>query len=176
MNRCCRTLLLLLAFLLFPSIVAACLWDYDTLKVERQRFPSVLELITGKFPRHSKEFYAWRVKDRLQRLKTEPNNVAYYDDVAVAYDKLGQQQQAIDTMLLKEKLQPGLYETQANLATFYMHMGQWQTGLMYVEKALQINPDAHFGREKYQKYLAEYVLSRLHDNKLYLPLAHCGGA
>jgi len=33
----------------------ACLWDSDTLQMERLRFPGVLEIITGKFVRHSQE-------------------------------------------------------------------------------------------------------------------------
>jgi hypothetical protein len=41
------------AALLVPAIAVACMWDYDTIKMERTRFPSTLELITGKFLRHS---------------------------------------------------------------------------------------------------------------------------
>lgn len=37
--------------------LSACEWDYDTLQLERQRFPSALELVTGKFSRHTPEFY-----------------------------------------------------------------------------------------------------------------------
>ena len=91
---------------LLPSLAVACLWDYDTLKMERSRFPSTLELITGKFLRHSKEFYEWRVRDRLAKLKEYPDQLAWYDDLAVAYDKLGQHQKAIDLMLEKERKQP----------------------------------------------------------------------
>jgi len=49
---------------LFTSASAwACLWDYDTLAMEQQRFPNVLELISGTFLYHSTEFYQWRVTD-----------------------------------------------------------------------------------------------------------------
>ncbi len=41
------------------ALLCACLWDTDTLQMERQRFPDALELITGKFLRHSREFYDW---------------------------------------------------------------------------------------------------------------------
>ena len=60
--------LMLFLLLGLPTAVFACLWDYDTLKQERARFPETLELITGKFLRHSKEFYEWRIQDRLQKL------------------------------------------------------------------------------------------------------------
>ena len=46
----------------------ACLWDHDTLLVERGRFPQTLELITGKFLRHSTEFYRWRIADRERQI------------------------------------------------------------------------------------------------------------
>jgi tetratricopeptide (TPR) repeat protein len=168
-------LALVLALTLLPAAAFACLWDYDTLKMERQRFPLALELITGKFLRHSPEFYQWRLKDRQAKLKKEPARVEYYDDLAVAYDKLGQPERAIETMQAKEKIQPGLYETEANLATFYIHAGDLEQGLEHVEKALQINPNAHFGREKYQKYLVEYLLARRTDGKLTYPLSRGGG-
>ncbi len=151
---------LALTTVLIASPAWACLWDYDTLLQERSRFPSTLEIITGKFLRHSKEFYEWRIQDRLKKLQTEPDKLAYYDDLAVAYDKTGQHQKAIDTMLAKDKKKPGLYETEANLGTFYIHSGQLEKGLEHIDKALKINPDAHFGREKYQRLVVEYVLAR----------------
>ena len=67
---------LLLAILL-PTAALACLWDSETLKQERARFPSVLELITGKFLRHSKEFHEWRIKDRQNKLASDPGNIGY---------------------------------------------------------------------------------------------------
>jgi tetratricopeptide (TPR) repeat protein len=153
-----------------PAVALACLWDYDTLKQERARFPDTLELITGKFLRHSKEFYEWRIQDRLKKLQTDPKNLAYYDDLAVAYDKTGQHDKAIETMLDKEKLKPGLYETYANLGTFYFHSAKLEEGLPYIDKALAINPDAHFGRERYQKWLVEYAISRRDGERIPLPL------
>jgi tetratricopeptide (TPR) repeat protein len=166
-----RTLsLAALTLLLLPATLFACLWDYDTLAQERARFPGTLELITGKFLRHSPEFYEWRIRDRLARLQREPDNLAYLDDLAVAYDKTGQHAKAIETMQAKEKKHPGLYETAANLGTFYIHVGEPEKGLPYIEKAIQINPDAHFGREKYQKLLVEYVLERRKDGNRSLPL------
>lgn len=150
------TLALLLSL---PAVTWACLWDYDTLRQERSRFPSTLEIITGKFLRHSPEFYQWRVQDRLQKLKADPNNLNYLDDLAVAYHKLGQHDRAIEIMQQKDKISPNLYETEANISTFYFYKGDLEKSLYHVDRALKINPNAHFGREKYQKYLIEYLLS-----------------
>lgn len=157
--------------LLLPAAAVACLWDYDTIRMERSRFPDTLELITGKFLRHSPEFYQWRITDRLQRLESDPTNAALLDDLAVAYDKVGEHDKAIETALKTEELHPGRYETASNLGTFYFHAGMPEQGLPYIERALQINPDAHFGREKYQLALTEYVLERREGDPAKLPLA-----
>lgn len=141
-------------------LTLACIWDKDTLEMETQRFPNALELITGKFLRHSPEFYQWRIKDRETKLKTDSTQWRYYDDLAVAYAKLHNNAKAIELMLKKEKLYPQQYETYANLGTFYIHDKQYEKGLTYIKKAIAINPNAHFGREVYQQYLVEYILSQ----------------
>src|SRR5262245_36362225 len=166
----CRLILALVLSFSLPSAGVACLWDYDTLKQERARFPDTLELITGKFLRHSREFYEWRIQDRLKKLESEPNQLDYYDDLAVAYEKTGQHAKAIETILAKDKIKPGLYETYANLGTFHVLAGDLEQGLPYLDKALALNPDAHFGRERYQKWLVEYALTRRKGGKLALPL------
>jgi len=159
-----------LAGLLVPSTAFACLWDYDTIKMERTRFPGTLELITGKFLRHSPEFYQWRITNRLNRLEADPTNAALLDDLAVAYDKTGQHAKAIETAERTEKLHPGRYETASNLGTFYFHAGKPEEGIPHIDRALMINPDAHFGREKYQKFLTEYAVARKKNGVLPLPM------
>lgn len=157
--------------LVFPTMAAACLWDYDTLQQERSRFPTALELMTGRFPRHSPEFYRWRLEDRKQKLAASAATPELLDDLAVSYDKLGDPAQAIATMLDCERQFPGRYETAANLGTFYFHAGQFQEGIPHIERAIQINPDAHFGREVYQLKLVKYLMSRSPNGQLRLPLA-----
>ena len=75
--------------LALATTACACLWDSDTLQMERLRFPGVLEIITGKFVRHSRAYYEWRIKDRLKKLAAKPGDPALIDDLAVGYDKLG---------------------------------------------------------------------------------------
>ncbi len=160
--------------LLLP--VQACLWDYDTLAMERQKFPTVLELIAGKFLRHSPEFYEWRIVDRQKKLAAlSPDAVIearlpLRDDLAVAYDKLGRQEEAIAVGEETLAMDPQRYESVANLGTFYIHDGQLEKGLDLIKEAIRINPDAHFGREKYQQYLVEYLLLRREEGDASLPL------
>jgi tetratricopeptide (TPR) repeat protein len=161
---------------LFASLVCclpladACLWDRDTLQMERQRFPDALELITGRFPRHSKPFYDWRIRNAKRRLAAGESDASIYDDLAVAYEKTGRSELAIETALKTDELFPGRYETYANLATFYIHSRQFEQGLAWIDRALAINPDAHFGREEYQKLLVQYVLENREGETLELPI------
>ena len=137
--------------------VLACLWDNDTLRDERRGLPGIAEILSGRFERHSDFFYRDRVKKMEARLAAEPNDLAAYDNLAVAHEKVGDIPAAIDVIQRKDKLKPGEYTTHANLGTFYLHAGDFENGIAHIRKALEINPDAHFGRETYQLQVAEYL-------------------
>lgn len=141
------------------SLAQACLWDYDTLQMERRRFPGALELITGKFVRHSPAYYEWRIQDRNKRLRSPAQDPDLVDDLAVAYAKLGQHQQAIDLLMQVLQADPDRYKTLSNLGTVQMLAGDLAAGKEYIDKAIAIQPDAHFGRERYQSLLADYFLT-----------------
>ncbi len=142
--------------LLLATSAFACLWDSDTLQMERLRFPGVLEIITGKFVRHSKAYYEWRIDDRQKKLETKPNDPALIDDLAVAYAKLGRPEEGILPLEEVLKDHPDRYETLSNLGTLLFFAGRLDDSKSYIRRALEINPDAHFGREKYQLLLTEY--------------------
>ena len=153
--------MLLLAALLGLSLAgeaAACLWDRETLAEERARFPTALEMIVGHFPRHSDAYYQWRLE---QWAADEARTPAAYDDVAVALDKLGRHDEAVE--LIREKIarfpETGRYESEANLGTFLIHAGRLREGVRHIDAALAINPNAHFGREIVQKRLAQYLIN-----------------
>lgn len=136
---------------------SACIWDSDTLAAERARFPQVAELITGSFARHSREFHEWRKARSEAMIKNKAAVAETYDDLAVSQHKLGDHKAAIATMQQKEKLFPGKYETFSNLGTFYIYTGELNQALLFIGKALVIDPNAHFGREKYQLWLVEWL-------------------
>jgi tetratricopeptide (TPR) repeat protein len=129
--------------------------------MERRMFPGAHELVAGYFVRHSDAYYQWRIDDRMAKSSDQqiPSDL---DDIAVAHDKLGNHDQAIETMLEKINRWPkqGRYESEANLGTFYIHAGQLEEGLKHIRNAIAINPDAHFGREIYQQLLVEYLLEK----------------
>ena len=149
----------------------ACLWDTDTLQMERREFPGAHEVVVGLFLQHSDGYYEWRIEDRLSKEEAE-RTPADYNDIGVAFDKLGHHQKAIDTIIEKLARWPteDLYASEANLGTFYVHSGQLEKGLEHIRRAIELNPDAHFGREQYQQLLVEYVLAhRLADANRDLP-------
>ena len=166
--------LVLLALLAGAPAAPACLWDADTLWQERRELPGVLELIVGKFPRHTDAFYEWRVQDRRKRLALHDSGVeeldaetraGLYDDLAVALDKLGRRDEALAALSNKEVRVPGVgeYETAANRGTVLVHAGRLEEGLEEIDRALELNPDAHFGRERVQKLLVEYLVEKRGD-------------
>lgn len=142
------------------GVASACMWDYDTLAMERQQAPGTMELIAGQFVRHSDAFYEWRVDDRRARLLDHPDDLALIDDLAVALDKLDRHAEAIAVMTEALGVDPVRYETHANLGTFLVHAGDLTEGLRHIQRALMLNPNAHFGRERYQALLVRYVLER----------------
>ena len=95
-----KTLLAVLLLLLSVTTAHACIWDRDTLAMERARFPEVNELIVGYFARHSPAYYQWRL-DQIKAIPVEQRKPADYDDLGASYDKLGRHDDAIATMLEK---------------------------------------------------------------------------
>jgi len=148
--------IMIFALVAAPSAIA-CLWDYDTLRDERRGLPGIAEVLAGKWEKHSPFFYDYRVKKMRELIEKEPQNWPAYDNLAVALEKLGEFDDAIQVMLTKEQLNPRQYTTYANLGTFYLHTGRLDDGIVYIRKALAINPEAHFGREEYQLKLAEFL-------------------
>ncbi len=137
----------------------ACLWDYDTLKEESLGQAEVAAVIGGNLGKHSQRFYQAKVAYTQGILDSGDASKATadrYDDLAVAHAKLGNLDAALKTLDAKDKLFPGLYTTAANRGTFLHLKGDLVGALQWLNKALAINPNAHFGREKYQIMLAEY--------------------
>jgi tetratricopeptide (TPR) repeat protein len=142
------------------SPAAACLWDTDTLLDEQRGMPSVAAILAGKWERHSVFFYENRIAASRKLLETDPNNLAAMDDLAVALEKTGRVNEAIAVMKQKLAIDADGYTTHANLGTFYLHRGDpgdLDAGITHIQRALEINADAHFGRERYQLMVAQYI-------------------
>ncbi|HEY0072872.1 MAG TPA: hypothetical protein VGB77_02135 [Abditibacteriaceae bacterium] len=174
-----RSLLLLGS--LFCWIVPGhpCAWDSDTLAAEAKGLPDVVQIITGRFERNPPLYYQMRLQRVTQTLKKQPNKFELYDDAGVACDRLGRGKEAIAWMNRKrgfldkrgfnKATKEHWYRYHANLGTFLAH--EWlrsganrrnikpmQEGRDHIKRAIQINPNAHFGREKYQLEAMQWML------------------
>ncbi|MFY9234028.1 MAG: hypothetical protein WAO58_06145 [Fimbriimonadaceae bacterium] len=173
----------LIAVLTAP-IAQACINDRDTLSFEirnvdalnritnetdfRKKAAAIQELalkaIGGRFERYPPKYYEMRI----ERLEAKPSlTAAEFDDLAVAYDRLGKVDRAIGIILESEKERKtgeDTYRFHANYGTFLVH--QWivrgasrkninllKRSIQQIQAALKINPNSHFGRERAQLQL-----------------------
>ena len=171
-----------LAFLLLLSGSAnACLNDRDTLAEEIKGLPDVVQVVTGRFERNPPLYYEMRLARVAAELKANPNLLPDYDDAGVACDRLGRDDEAIDWMSRKltvlsamrpdaPAFQEQWYRYNANLGTFLVHrwirngadrrqIGEVKAARKRIAEAIKIKPDAHFGREKYQLQVMDWILT-----------------
>ena len=74
--------ILTLLFVFFIAFSAhASLRDSETLMISSDRHPSVLQTITGEFVYHSRDYYLWKIADRLGKIKEHPDSLIFYDDL-----------------------------------------------------------------------------------------------
>ena len=161
------------------DLVNGCGWDRDTLAREASGFPGITEIITGRFERPPAMFYEMRLERVARELQTAPDNLGLYDDACVAYDRLNRQDEAIEWMegkraaldRLAAKGTPNTdheYRYLANLGTVYIHrwlkngadrddLSDVEQAYELIEAAIELNPDAHFGRERYQLLAIKWI-------------------
>jgi hypothetical protein len=177
MRRALTALALLLGL---PLSVAACLWDRDTPVDEARGLPEVVAVLTGRFERNPPLFYEMRLDRVTAHLQSHPEDLAAYDDAGVACDRLGRGDEAISWMEKKRaqlaerdvanpSVREQFYRYYANLGTFLVHrwarQGADRTRIDEVKaarseiiKAIEINRNAHFGREKYQLRVLTWII------------------
>jgi hypothetical protein len=166
----------------------ACINDRDTLaqeaaaqKSDSSGLPNVARVITGRFERNPPLYYEMRLKRVAQEIKINPTKLGLYDDAGAASDRLHHSREAIEWMerkrkqLESSKIDPKLkrehlYRYFANAGTFHAHlwlrsganrkdMREMKIGRDMIKRAIEIKPNAHFGRERYQLLLMEWVLN-----------------
>ncbi len=176
-----RALFFLGVWIIGISESLACMWDRDTLSQEYKAAPGVTEIITGRFERFPPQYYEMRLERVKQEIEVNPGDLALYDDAGVASDRLNLSEEAVSWMAEKktEMDRQDLpvdhehrYRYEANLGTFLFH--QWleegtpmeglveaKKGRNHIARAIEINPDAHFGREKYQLMTMDWIIGRV---------------
>ncbi|HKI38353.1 MAG TPA: hypothetical protein VKA46_41270 [Gemmataceae bacterium] len=157
------------------------------------RFAMVHDVIHERFPRHGETYYQERnrlARKALAEQKGQQDEAyfALFDDLGAGLDYLKQDDEAVP--LLRDKLRQQealglkdrqLYTTYANLGTFLIHGSaraglsgdakakeRMREGLSFIRKAIEVNPEAHFGREVWQAVAVDYILAVSEDPKLLL--------
>ena len=146
-----------LAIAAAAALSLACLWDTDTLQEESLKQKDTLEVVTGKLRHHATAWYEAKIAYTRPLIDKGDAKKERYDDLAVALAKTGDLDGAVAVMSDKEARFPGEYTTEANLGTFAAMKGDRAAAIDHLQKAIAINPDAHFGREKYQLQLLDYM-------------------
>ncbi len=96
-----------------------------------------------------------------------------FDDLAVALERLGRRDEALTVLASKAErlaVEPDpehQYRYHANLGTVLAHAGRFKTAIAELEKAINLNPEAHFGRERYQIDLIRYLAATQKDTTLW---------
>ena len=175
-----RTLACLALLLGPPLSAAACLWDRDTPAEEALGMPEVVAALTGRFDRNPPLFYKRRLARVADHLRCHPEDLGAFDDAGVACDRLGRGVEAIAWMDRKraqlesiDEASPALtahwYRYHANLGTFLAHhwfrrgadraqIDEVNAARDEIARALEINPNAHHGRERYQLQALEWII------------------
>jgi len=146
------------------------------------RFAMAHDILHERYPKHGPAFYIERNRLARERLKViSPDSdeaFALTDDLCAGLNRLGQPADAVP--LLREKLRlqekrglngSDLYTTYANLGTYlyFADMGKafrgdaaakaaCEEGITFVEKSVAVNPNSHFGREKWQIIILRFLL------------------
>lgn len=176
-----RAIGVVLLLLVHHSLSFACAWDRDTLEAEAKGIPEVMHIITGRFERNPDLFYEMRLKRVTQEIAQHPDQLELYDDAGVASDRLQRGDEAIAWMHKKQAamqnwqgdaktLKEHRYRYLANQGTFIAHrwlrsgadrkrIGEMKQARDMIAAAIKLNPDAHFGREKYQLKMMEWIIA-----------------
>lgn len=171
---------------LMQNSLWACAWDSDTLAAEAKGIPDVVRVITGRFERNPDLYYQLRLQRVTKELQADPTKLEAYDDAGVACDRLHRGDEAIawmekkrrqmdtlaaGTKVSKAALREHRYRYLANVGTFWAHswlragadrkkIAQMKRARDYIKAAITLNPNAHFGREKYQLKAMEWIITQ----------------
>jgi tetratricopeptide (TPR) repeat protein len=169
-----RWLSVILGITLATSSAMACYNDIDTNLTELRDNLDVTKAIIGRFTIYPDAYYRKRIEIQAAVLKKDPKNLVAYDNISVAYDRIGDGESALKWIREKRKHlvnapKNQLYSTEANEGTFLIV--RWIRGHKpgdvtdaiesekHIAKALEINPNAHFGREFAQLYCIQAMIA-----------------
>jgi tetratricopeptide (TPR) repeat protein len=121
-----------------------CLNEYRTLLGGEVVFTDAEHLVPS--PRYNKVELLEKLNHAYNAYKSS-RNLTDYSDYGVALAFNGEFQKANAIFLEIEKKTPNLYETASNIGTTYELLGQIDSAIYWLNKAIKINPLSHNGSE-----------------------------
>jgi len=101
-------------------------------------------------------------REAIRRVKAR-NDFGTRNDLGVALLRHGRTTAAIRLFLLNERLQPGRYETAANLGTALELAGNDAAALRWIRIGIRRNPHSHAGTEWLHARILEAKMAAAHD-------------
>lgn len=151
-----RTLLRILATVFFSFTATDCIWDAQSFSHEKARSHDLATTILGE-PQISENTNQLRATIKELEANRRENDVNWWNNLAGAYLRLNQPQDAVTLLEPVVGKFPDGYGIHANLGTAYHLLGRYQEAEKEIARDLEINPDAHFGLEKYHLALLQYL-------------------
>lgn len=155
------------------SDAAACGWDDEVYAAEERTLPCLSLALTSRQLAHTPKFYETRLRAAQTALEVDPFSTWALDMAGVALMKLHRLPEAEAMMKKRLEIAPDAYASHANLGTVYTFTGDFDRALIHIDRAMKIEPKAHFGREKYHRRLVTYLASvkkepGVHDTENFL--------
>lgn len=141
----------------------ACINDSKTLSQEKRGHPKLSDAIFSE----PEPVDVQELNRRIATLKANPkhDDPAWWNDLAGGYLRLGQAAEAAHLLEPVTNRFANDYGVHANLGTAYHLLGRYKDAEAEIRRDLEINPEGHFGLEKYHLALLQY-LSRDADYQL----------
>lgn len=149
-----------------PAVTRACGWDYETYHAEAKAMPCVFDALLGYWPKHTDEYHRTRVEAFDLALAWMPDWTGGLDAKGISLLKLGELEDANAVMTRRLAVTPDAYPAHANLGTLHTFTGSFDDALEHIDRAMAIEPQAHFGREQYHRALVVYLLKVKADPKV----------
>ena len=142
---------------LFELTARACIWDSDTLSDEQHKSADMAKVILAST---NQPIVPVPLRNRIIKLMVDPheNDPAWWNELAGAHLRLGEAREAAEILKPLIIRFPADYGIHANLGTAYHLLGRYKEAEKEIARDLEINPDAHFGLEKYHLALLQYLI------------------
>ncbi|HWD92719.1 MAG TPA: tetratricopeptide repeat protein [Verrucomicrobiae bacterium] len=152
-----QTLLRILFLVFFSFTATACIWDAQSLWREKLRNHDLAQTILHNeaIPENTNDL---RATIKSLEADRHENDSMWWNNLAGAYIRLGQSGTAVKLLEPVAGKFRDDYGIHANLGTAYHLLGRYQDAEREIARDLEINPNAHFGLEKYHLALLQYLV------------------